>query len=33
MALAIVVTLEKDVPDASAAYAKAKSGKALARAA
>ena len=31
MALAIVVTLEKEVPDASAAYAKAKSGKALAR--
>jgi hypothetical protein len=31
MALAIVITLEKDLPDASAAYAKAKSGKALAR--
>ncbi|HTL28052.1 MAG TPA: hypothetical protein VL282_02475 [Tepidisphaeraceae bacterium] len=31
MALAIVVTLEKELPDASAAYAKAKSGKALAR--
>src|SRR5947199_6210082 len=31
MALAIVVTLEKDLPDASAAYAKAASGKALAR--
>ena len=31
MALAIVITLEKDVPDASAEYAKAKSGKALAR--
>jgi hypothetical protein len=33
MALAIIVTLEKDLPDpaAAAAYAKAKSGKALAR--
>jgi hypothetical protein len=31
MALAIVVTLEKELPDASAAYAKAKTGKALAR--
>jgi hypothetical protein len=31
MALAIVVTLEKDVPDAQAAYLKAGSGKALAR--
>src|SRR3954447_9066986 len=33
MALAIIVTLEKDLPDASpaAAYTKAKSGKALAR--
>jgi hypothetical protein len=31
MALAIVVTLEKELPDAQAAYAKAKSGKALAR--
>jgi len=31
MALAIVVTLEKELPEASAAYAKAKSGKALAR--
>lgn len=31
MAQAIVVTLEKDLPDASAAYAKAKTGKALAR--
>jgi hypothetical protein len=31
MALAIVVALEKDLPEASAAYAKAKSGKALAR--
>ena len=31
MALAYVVTLERDVPDASAAYAKAGSGKALAR--
>jgi hypothetical protein len=31
MALAIVVTLEKELPDATAAYAKAKSGKALAR--
>ena len=31
MALAFVVSLEKDVPDASAAYAKAGSGKALAR--
>lgn len=31
MALAIVVTLEKDLADAAAAYAKAKAGKALAR--
>jgi hypothetical protein len=33
MALALLVTLEKDLPDAAAAaaYAKAKSGKALAR--
>jgi hypothetical protein len=31
MALGINVTLEKDLPDASAAYAKAGSGKALAR--
>jgi hypothetical protein len=31
MAQAIVVTLEKELPDASADYAKAKSGKALAR--
>src|SRR3954469_3378397 len=31
MALAIVITLEKELGDASAAYAKAKSGKALAR--
>ena len=33
MALAIIVTLEKDLPDpaAAGAYAKAKSGKALAR--
>lgn len=31
MALAIVVTLEKELPDASAVYAKAASGKALAR--
>jgi len=31
MALAIVVTLEKELPEAMAAYAKAKSGKALAR--
>lgn len=31
MALAFVITLEKDLPDASAAYAKAKTGKALAR--
>jgi len=31
MALAFVVSLEKDLPDASAAYAKAGSGKALAR--
>jgi hypothetical protein len=31
MALAIVISLEKELPDASAAYAKAKSGKALAR--
>jgi hypothetical protein len=31
MALAVVVTLEKEVPTASAAYAKAGSGKALAR--
>ena len=31
MALAVVVTLEKDLPEAAAAYAKAASGKALAR--
>ena len=31
MAQAIVVTLEREVPDASAAYAKSASGKALAR--
>ena len=31
MALAIVISLEKELPDASAAYAKAGSGKALAR--
>jgi hypothetical protein len=31
MALAVVVTLEKELPDAAAAYAKAGSGKALAR--
>ena len=31
MAQAVVVTLEKDLPDASAAYVKAGSGKALAR--
>src|SRR5687768_9383739 len=31
MALAIVVTLEKQLPEAAAEYAKAKSGKALAR--
>ena len=31
MALAVVVTLEKDLPEAAAAYAKAGSGKALAR--
>ena len=31
MALAIVVTLEKEIGEASAAYAKTKSGKALAR--
>jgi hypothetical protein len=31
MALAMLVTLEKELPDASAAYAKAGSGKALAR--
>ena len=31
MAQAILVTLEKEVPDASAAYAKSKTGKALAR--
>jgi hypothetical protein len=31
MALAIVVTLEKELPEASAAYAKAGTGKALAR--
>jgi hypothetical protein len=31
MALAIVVTLEKDLPEAAATYAKAASGKALAR--
>src|SRR5207248_10326808 len=31
MALAIVITLEKDLPDASAAYTKVANGKALAR--
>ena len=31
MALAIIVTLEKELPDAMAAYTKAKAGKALAR--
>ena len=31
MALAIVVTLERELPEASAAYEKSKSGKALAR--
>ncbi len=31
MALAFIITLEKDLPGASAAYAKTKSGKALAR--
>jgi len=31
MALAIIVTLEKDLPDATAAYVKTKAGKALAR--
>ena len=31
MAQAIVITLERDLPDAAAAYAKAGSGKALAR--
>jgi hypothetical protein len=31
MALAFVVTLDKDLPDAFAAYTKAKSGKAIAR--
>src|SRR5688572_13493135 len=31
MALAIIVTLETELPEASAAYAKASSGKALAR--
>jgi hypothetical protein len=31
VALAIVVTLEKELPDATAAYVKASSGKALAR--
>ncbi|HEV7299278.1 MAG TPA: hypothetical protein VGN72_07930 [Tepidisphaeraceae bacterium] len=31
MALAIIVTLEKDLPEATAAYAKTKTGKALAR--
>jgi hypothetical protein len=31
MAQAILVTLEKEVPEASAAYAKSKTGKALAR--
>ena len=31
MALAIVVTLEKDLPDAASAYENAKSGKALSR--
>ena len=31
MAQAILITLEKEIPDASAAYAKSKTGKALAR--
>jgi glycine/D-amino acid oxidase-like deaminating enzyme len=31
MALATIVTLEKELPDAMAAYSKAKAGKALAR--
>ena len=31
MALAVIVTLEKELPEAAAAYAKAGSGKALAR--
>ena len=31
MALAFVITLEKDLPDAQAVYAKASNGKALAR--
>jgi hypothetical protein len=31
MALAVIITLEKELPSASAAYAKAASGKALAR--
>ena len=31
MALALVVTLQKELPDAAAVYAKAKTGKALAR--
>src|SRR5437763_5509633 len=31
MALAFIVTLEKELPDASAAYNKAKPGRALAR--
>jgi hypothetical protein len=31
MALAIVITLDRELPDALAAYAKVKSGKALAR--
>jgi len=31
MALAMIVTLEKDLPDATAAYAKAAAGKALGR--
>ena len=31
MALGLIITLEKELPDASAAYAKASSGKALAR--
>ncbi len=31
MALAFVITLEKELPDASATYTKAKSGRALAR--
>lgn len=31
MAQAMIITLEKDLPDASAAYAKGKTGKALAR--